>query len=174
MKFTALAALGCVSATHKTDIFNPVNFLTYQHGQSFIRQMVSRVSNSKVSINDLKLGEVTFSQCDDDQGVFTLDTDSTTSTPDPITKGQKVSLDLHGIVSDSIEVKNVHIHCDWNGSTLYDEDHAQDNTYDADLAYALEWDVPSFAPGGDYDVHIKAYGDDTSKVLYCVEATFSL
>ena len=119
-------------------------------------------------------GSVTFSQCDDDKGVFTLDTDATKASPDPLVKGSDVSLDLHGIVSDSIEVKNVHIHVDWNGSTLYDEDHAQDNTYDSDLEYNLSWSVPSFAPSGDYDVVIKAYGDDASATLYCVEAKMTL
>ena len=177
MKYTALAALGFVSASqpHKIDIFNPVNFLTYKSGQTMVKQMLSQVSAStKISITDLKLGEVNFSQCDDDKGAFILDTDATNAKPDPITKGQDVSLDVHGIVSDTIQVKNVHIHVDWNGSTLYDEDNAQDNTYDSDLEYALTWNVPSYAPSGAYDVFVKAYDDDKSSVLYCVEAQFSL
>ena len=160
MKFTALAALGCVSASHKIDMFNPINFASRGTGHALVKQMLDQVSQ----VHDKRPnGATTFSQCDDDMSLFTLDTDATKSDPDPVTKGQSVNLEIHGIVSDSIEVKNVHIHCDWNGSTLYDEDNVQDNTYDADLAYALAWDVPSYAPGGDYDVTIKAFADDAKK-----------
>ena len=38
---------------------------------------------------------------------------------------------MYGIVTDIIEVKNFHVHVDWNGSTLYDEDHPQDVLVDS-------------------------------------------
>ena len=169
-KFSVLAAIGCVSA-HNIDLFNPANLANMgQH--SLVKQMLE--TTSLLAITDAANGSVTFTQCDDDTGAFTLDTDATKSDPDPIVKGTDVALEMHGIVSDSIEVKNVHIHVDWNGSTLYDEDHAQDNTYDSDLEYNLSWSVPSFAPSGAYDVHVKAYGDDGTTVLYCVDAQMTL
>ena len=168
-KLSVLAALGCANA-HTIDLFNPANFANM--GQdSLVKQMLE--TTSLVAVTDA-IGSVTFSQCDDDKQTFTLDTDATKSDPDPVVKGDKVALDLHGIVKDSIEVKNVHIHVDWNGSTLYDEDNKQDNTYDSDVDYSLQWDVPSYAPSGDYDIHVKAYGDDENTVLFCVEATMTL
>ena len=54
--------------------------------------------------------------------MFTFDESSTTTTPSPITKGSTINLNLAGIVSNNIEVTNVHIHVDWNKSTLYDQD----------------------------------------------------
>ena len=138
MKFTALAALGCVSASsHQVDMFNPLNFMTFQHGQGFVQQMISQVSNTKISISDLKDGEITFSQCDSQGDSFILDTDRTSADPNPIQKGTSVSLDLHGIVSDALDTKNVHVHVDWNGSTLYDQDYANDKHYDDDVAISL-------------------------------------
>ena len=169
-KLSVLAAIGCTQA-HNIDLFNPANFANMGQHQ-LVKQMLE--STSLVSVSDAVNGAVTFTQCDDDVGVFNLDTDNTKSVPDPVAKGSDVSLNLAGIVSDTIEVKNVHIHVDWNGSTLYDEDNAQDNTYDSDLEYALTWNVPSYAPSGAYDVFVKAYDDDKSSVLYCVEAQFSL
>ena len=127
-KLSVLAAIGCTSA-HKIDLFNPANLANLGQHQ-LVKQMLD--STSLIAVTDVAdTGKVTFSQCDDDMGVFTIDTDATKATPDPVTKGASVTLDLEGIVSDSIEVKNVHIHVDWNGSTLYDEDHAQDNKYDS-------------------------------------------
>ena len=86
MKFTALAALGCVSASHKIDLFNPVNFAK-TGGHVLVKQMLDQVSQ----VHDKRPnGGTTFSQCDDDMSVFTLDTDATKSDPDPITKGSSV------------------------------------------------------------------------------------
>ena len=174
MKFAALAALGCVSATHKIDMFNPVNFASYNNGKLLVKQLLNQVSHVSIADNKLGNGEVTITQCDDDKQAFTLDTDATTADPNPVTKGQPVKFDIHGIVKDSIDVKNVHVHCDWNGSTLYDEDNAQDNTYDSDLAYSLSWDVPSYAPDGDYHVTLVAFDEDKSTKLYCVDVKFTL
>lgn len=65
-------------------------------------------------------GKTTFSQCDDDAQIFTLDTSATKNSPDPITKGGHVKFKIAGIVDDEMEVHNIHVHCDWNKSTLYD------------------------------------------------------
>ena len=169
-----LVALGCASAnqtTHTIDLFNPGNFANMgQH--SLVKQMLDTTSLIVVDDN-LKTGEVTYAQCDDDTGSFTLDTDSTSNTPDPVTKGQDVALNLVGIVSDPIEVKNVHIHVDWNKTPLYDEDNKQDNKYSDDYQYSLKWNVPSFAPSGDYDITVTGLDDDQKKLL-CVNAKMTL
>ena len=103
MKFYALAALATVSTNaHQIDLFNPVNFLR-AGGNNLVKKMLHQTSHShKISLADDPLGKVTFTQCDDDMGVFTLDTDATKSDPDPMVKGSSVGLDLHGIVSDTI------------------------------------------------------------------------
>ena len=122
------------------------------------------------------LGDVTYSQCDDDFGLFTLDTDNTNNTPAPAVKGQDVSLNLAGIVSDTIEVTNVHVHVDWNGAPLYDEDHAQHNQYDSSYNYSLKWAIPSYAPSGAYDIHLTGTGNSSSGsgTAICVRAQMNL
>ena len=42
---------------------------------------------------------------------------------------------MAGVVSEKLEIKNVHVHVDWNSAPLYDEDHFQDNSYDSDYSY---------------------------------------
>ena len=103
-------------------------------------------------------GVVTYGQCSDDAGIFHLDKDNTSNTPNPVTKGSEVSLNLAGIVDDEMEITNVHIHVDWNGSTLYDEDHKQDNDYTSSYKYSLSWAVPSYAPSGKYAITVTGTG----------------
>ena len=82
--------------------------------------------------------------------MFTFDAANSKNVPNPVTKGSSLEFTLAGIVSDAIEVKNLHVHVDWNGATLYDEDHNQDTKYDSAYNYKLNWAVPSFAPSGHY------------------------
>ena len=79
-------------------------------------------------------------------------------------------------MQDEIEVTNIHVHVDWNGATLYDQDLKQDNKYDSSYAYTVSWLVPSFAPSGLYDVTLTGtgnYSGDNGKVL-CVNAKMTL
>ena len=89
--------------------------------------------------------------------------------PNPLSKGITVEFDLKGIVIESMNVKNLHIHVDWNGSTLYDEDHPQVNTYDSDYDFTASWMIPGFAPDGHYAINFKAV-DETGKSNLCVNA----
>lgn len=149
------------------DLFNPANFSN--HG--LVKNLLESKANQIVGT-----GDVTYGQCDDDFGVFTLDTANTRNTPNPVTKGVHLNFNLAGIVSDAIEVKNLHVHVNWNGATLYDEDHAQDNKYDSAYSYLLAWDVPSFAPSGNYAITVTGTGlneGDSGKVL-CVTANMAL
>ena len=124
-------------------LFNPDNFAK----SNLVKElMMSKVANFKGT------GDVVYGQCDDDFQAFTFDADNTGNVPAPAVKGSNIALNLAGIVSETIEVTNVHIHVDWNGSTLYDEDHAQDNTYDSSYNYSLSWAIPSYAPSGAYAV----------------------
>lgn len=124
-------------------------------------------------------GDVTYTQCDDDAGVFTFDSSATKNDPAPVVKGVTVKFHLAGIVSDEIEVHNLHVHVLWNGSPLYDEDNKQDNKYDSQYAYDLKWDVPKFAPDGNFDITLTGTGKSADcptpsadcKVL-CVGAKF--
>ena len=148
-------------------LFNPENFAK----AGLIKElMMSKVANFKGT------GDVTYGQCADDAGVFTFDSDNTNNVPAPAVKGSDVTLNLAGIVSDSIEVTNVHIHVDWNGSTLYDEDHAQDNVYDSTYNYSLKWSIPSYAPSGAYAVKVLGTGNSSSGAgsVMCISADFTL
>ena len=148
-------------------LFKPENFAK----ASLVKElMMSKVANFKGT------GDVTYGQCADDAGVFTFDADNTSNVPAPAVKGSDVTLNLAGIVSDSIEVTNVHIHVDWNGSTLYDEDHAQDNVYDSSYNYSLKWAIPSYAPSGAYAVKVLGTGNSSAGAgsVMCITANFTL
>ena len=168
-KLSAIALVASVAA-EKIDVFAPQNFLQ----KNLIQSMLKTVSQER----PLTLGEVTFDQCDDDAGVFTLDTKSTTSTPNPIVKGTSVALGLKGILSSGgFDLDNVHVHVDWNGSTLYDEDHKLSKHWDSSFQYDVSWDVPSYAPGGDYSVTLTGHGKTSlvsDATVMCTHASFSL
>ena len=148
----------------KIDLFNPDNFA--KNG------LVKALMQSKTAQPVNGLGDVTYSQCPDDLNEFTLDTDNTTNVPAPAVKGSDVALKLAGIVSAQMEVTNVHVHVDWNGATLYDEDHAQDNMYTSSYNYSLSWSIPSYAPSGAYDIHLTGTGPQGKEI--CIEAKMSL
>ena len=119
-------------------------------------------------------GKVAYSECDDDTGSFQLDTSSTSNSPDPITKGTDLTFNLAGILSDDIHVDNVHIHVDWNGSPLYDEDHKQDKKdFSDNFNMQLGWNVPAYAPDGKYAVQIVGTNASTNKSNLCVKADFT-
>ena len=151
----------------KIDLFNPANYSQHNLVKNLLESRANMVQGT---------GDVTFAQCDDDFGVFSFDKTNTRTNPDPLVKGQNVAFNLAGIVSDTITVTNLHIHVDWNGSTLYDEDHPQSNTYDSSYNYSLGWFVPSFAPSGHYAVTITGTGtnEGDNGTVICVNAGMDL
>lgn len=169
MKYATLLALVSVASANtdyqELDVFNPKNFMT----ANFTKNMIA--------VTDVQgTGEVTYSQCDDDFGVFILDTDATTNSPNPVVKGGHISFNLAGSVVDAIDVTNIHVHVDWMNTPLYDEDHPQENHYDSAYSFALGWDVPSFAPSGLYGIQITGTGSNEGAdgTVFCVKASMTL
>ena len=113
MKFATLTAVASANvanlANMKLDLFAPENF------KNAIQTLIK--NPQPAGLQDV--GIVTWSQCADDLGVFQFDESSTTYSPDPITKGKPVNLDVHGIVSAPIDVTDIHVHCDWNHAPVY-------------------------------------------------------
>ena len=166
MKYAALLALASTVSAHNVDIFNPVNFMKVEHIDSMVKETSHTV---KKILKGQEVGggsKVQWSQCADDKGVFTMD-GSTSATPDPLVKGQSVALHLIGALSDDINVKNMVVEAKWNGVLLY---HANKpgGSFSDKVDYSLNWDVPSFAPNGAYDVTITGMDTDGKKDL-CVE-----
>ena len=172
MKFTSAVAL-VLSAVNAADI--KINLWQGNNlpKENLLQSLIQSIS--LIGVNEV--GKVTYTQCDDDAGVFIFDEDSTTNSPDPVIVGQDLNFHLAGLLSDDITVENVHVHVDWNSSPLYDEDHAVGQTYSGDFAYDMAWNVPSYAPKGNYDVTITGTGStggsDTEKVM-CINAKMEL
>ena len=164
-----LASSASAHAEHKINPFAVENFMTKNLLPSLIKTATMETPND--------VGVVTFSQCDDDAGAFTLDTKATTEQPNPVTKGQDVKLMLRGIVSEFMEVEDLHVHVDWNGSTLYDEDIQGVHDYTTSYSFDVSWNVPSYAPSGAYHVVLTGKGktDEVSDAtVMCVDAKFNL
>ena len=165
-------AVGAVAASqerHMLDIFHPTNFMTVPVAKTLLSQVIDPKTEKIVGGG----GSVTWSQCPDDIGAFTFDQDSTTFTPNPLTKGSHLSLDLKGIVSQSITQDNVHVHVDWNKTTLYDNDVKGTDTFDSQYEFKFGWDVPSYAPNGDYAITFKGTEPGDKKSVMCVQAAFT-
>ena len=170
LAYAALIASGASAhAEHKINPFAVENFMNKNLLPSLIKTATMETPND--------IGIVTFNQCDDDAGAFTLDTKATTEQPNPVTKGQDVKLMLRGIVSEFMEVEDLHVHVNWNGSTLYDEDITGVHDYTTSYSFDVSWNVPSYAPSGNYDVTLTGKGktdDLPDGTVLCVHATFSL
>ena len=139
------------------------------------------ISTLRIKANGLgESGKVTYSQCDDDTASFLLDTASTFNSPDRITKGVDLNFNLAGILTSDIHVNNVHVHVDWNGSSLYsifptfDEDHKQSTAFSDNFDMTLGWSIPSYAPDGAYAVQIVGYDDNSKKTNFCIKGDFIL
>ena len=163
-----LMALGLVSAeTITLDVFHPTNFLKVDVAKELVRQVTDGSNGS---------GDVTYSQCDDDFGVFKFDGANTT--PTHISKGSTIGFDLKGVVSAPIEVTDINVDVKWGAAhtDLFNHDYKQDNKYTQVYDYSdLKWPVPGFAPNGEYDVTITgtgSSGNSNGKVL-CIKATFT-
>ena len=122
MKFAAVAfvALSAVSANSMEGEISPFHISNYKNIVSLMLRNPHYKGATDSQVGET--GKVTWAQCDDDAGVFTFDESSTTYNPDPVYKGTTLKLNLAGIVSDDMTVTNIHVHVDWNGSSLYDQD----------------------------------------------------
>ena len=168
-KVALLSAMGAVSARKiNIDLFKLENFFNMKT-QNLAQSLIKSVGY--IGVNGL--GDVTYEQCDDDVGDFTLDPSATRNEPNPVVKNADVKFILDGILSNPVHLDNVHIHVDWNGSSLYDEDNKEDNDYTDEVEVELSWNVPSFAPSGHYDVTITGTGKENENVL-CVKAQMDL
>ena len=117
-------------------------------------------------------GAITWGNCDSETPAFHFDKDSTTVTPNPLTKGSTIQFDLVGTMDSTTEVDNIHVHVDWNGSSLYDEDDKDGQSYDSDYEFKLSWAVPSYAPDGTYAVKLTGTNASNSEVV-CAMASFT-
>ena len=175
MKFATFMALTAVAAanTVQIDPFNIKNFMKVELMPKLLENTHNTAAKLIRGEEIVKAGtKVQWSQCDDDKGVFTLD-DSSSATPDPVQKGADVALHLVGALSDDINLSKIHIHVDWNGTPLYDEDHTDNLPSSDPLDYSLKWNVPSYAPDGDYAATLTGIDADGSSKDFCVYATFS-
>ena len=169
-----LLALGSASALN-IDLFSAKNFLKMKP-DGLVKAMVNSANQSLFGDYN-QIGDVTYAQCDDDMGMFTFDDASTYNDPNPVAKGSNLNLNLAGIFGDQGTLTNIHIHVDWNGTPLYDEDHNQSTDVADEFKTTIGWNVPSFAPSGDYDVTLTGTGDMSgekgSKIL-CINAKMTL
>ena len=182
MKYATAIALAASSVAAAEvihiDPFHPMNFAKAHLVEPLLKAATAEVSKvlhqAPPRGNPLAAGSpVVWAQCADAAGSFNLDSSKTTATPDPLTKGSSVALHLAGGLSAPIDIGNVHIHVDWNGAQLYDEDHKGENKYTDSVAYDLKWDVPSYAPDGKYVATITGVDNaDGTKNDFCVSASF--
>ena len=169
--YGVLIALGAARVTDQATI-QPFG---YQNLGNLVQALIKRPVHKDSDLT--ATGIVSWQQCSDNAGVFTFDDSSTSVDPSPVHKNCDVKLNLGGIVSDPMEITNLHVHVKWNNANLYDEDIPQDNTYDSTYAYTVGWNVPSFAPSGHYDVTITGTGNAgsvQSGLVMCVNAQFDL
>ena len=110
--YSLLFAAGAVASqtTHtlELDVFD---FIKSQNAVQSLIQSVQQPELGEVS------GTLTFSQCSDDTGVFTLSSSSSV-TPNPVQKSTTETIVINGSVSAPVSLTNVHLHVVWNSSPV--------------------------------------------------------
>ena len=164
---------------HQVDMFSPEAFLEAlsKADQNYKGVQALEVGLVQSKIQSLVGGfpagaPIAWSQCEDDLGIFTLDFGYTKGTPNPPTKGKDVQLDLVGVLSDPVTLDHVTIHTDWEGVPLYDDEKPLNSAFDDVLQYQMSWNVPTFAPEGDYVTEVKGVTEDGT-IAFCVSAEFA-
>ena len=126
-----LLAAGAVSS-HTVEL-NIFDFIKAENAVQSLIQSVQQPELGEVS------GSLTFSQCSDDTGVFTLSSSSSV-TPNPIQKSSNELIVINGSVSSAVSLRNVHLHVVWNSSPVSDKDNAASESWNAgDVSYSLNW-----------------------------------
>merc|ERR1712166_318584 len=116
-------------------------------------------------------GTVIYKQCIDDVKVFILNTDNTTNTPDPVTKGTDISFNLAGTLDDIVNVTQVNIHVDYLTTVYYDNTTNLSFNYNTtSVNIPQTWTLPSDAPPGTYDITFTFIGSAKGKAgkVICV------
>lgn len=165
MRFATLALVG-VAAAHNIDI----NWTHFAKVDNLVGKLIKTVVDAPLKADP---GMPTFSTCDGGSGDFTLDVGQTQITPaPPLIKNEDIQFQLVGSFTNPHTVDNLHIHVDWNGSPLYDEDKADGTEYTGDYRYDdLKWSIPSYAPDGAYKVTLT--GTEGDNKIICIIADFT-
>ena len=169
-----LAALGAVAArqdfTMVIDPMHPKNFLTVPVAEQILKNSAygMEVTGNK--------GIVSWSPCSADYDTLEFDESMSSYAPHPLSPGNIFQLNIGGIVNDSSAAKNIknfHVHAEWSHTPLYDEDNAVSINDDSTFLVNLQWNCPSYAPLGPYEVQFHAL-DAAGKKHLCVSATMEL
>ena len=154
-----LFAAGAVASktTHTMEI-NVFDFIKSENLVQSLMQSVQQPELGEVS------GTLTFSQCADDTGVFTLSSSSSVS-PNPVQKSTTETIVINGSVSSPVSLSNVHLHVVWNSSPVSDKDNAASEQWSGDVSYTLNWSTPALLPKGHYEMTLT--GDDGSQSVFC-------
>ena len=155
--YSLLFAAGAVSS-HTVEL----NILDFIKAENVVQSLIQSVQQPDMGEFS---GVLTFSQCSDDAGVFTLSSSSSV-TPNPIQKSSTEVIIINGSVSSPVSLKNVHLHVEWNSSPVSDKDNAASNEWGVgDVTYSLSWSTPALMPKGHYEMTLT--GDDGNQSVFC-------
>ena len=143
-----------------------------KHFKHLVHQLVQSANNHSGAYSH---GDVFFESCDDDFGVFTFDPDNTSYSPENIQKDMMLRVHLAGNVSQNVHVEGGHLEVKWNGAVLYKQDLPGQECSD-DCHRDLDWNIPGYAPSGDYEVHVTAKGtvDGRSGQVACLNGKLKI
>ena len=167
MKFVAAALLSLASATEievNLDLWKFSNWGKFAKG--LMHKKPYHVLPSQVS------GVPTISQCADDVHVFSVKSESWS--PHDIGRGH-FSVNIDGTTSRNEHIDHVHVIAKWGIIQLEEKDISinKDCTGGEDCDVIINYDIPSFAPGGQYSVHATTACSDGGNCA-CFDITFTL
>jgi len=109
--YSLLFAAGAVASQTHTLELDVFDFIKSENAVQSLIQSVQQPELGEYS------GTLTFSQCSDETGVFTLSSSSSV-TPNPVQKSTTETIVINGSVSAPVSLSNVHLHVVWNSSPV--------------------------------------------------------
>eukprot|EP00349_Pseudokeronopsis_sp_Brazil_P005207 CAMPEP_0202970384 /NCGR_PEP_ID=MMETSP1396-20130829/16338_1 /ASSEMBLY_ACC=CAM_ASM_000872 /TAXON_ID= /ORGANISM="Pseudokeronopsis sp., Strain Brazil" /LENGTH=155 /DNA_ID=CAMNT_0049698841 /DNA_START=91 /DNA_END=558 /DNA_ORIENTATION=+ len=120
-----------------------------------------------------------WSKCSvDESSYFQVDLRQTKSVPATFTKGDTVSLELHGAAFKQMKVEEIRIYVKVAGVPFYHESHSieKDLDFGFPFEYSISWPIPSYAPSGEFATEIQVISKIKGKeaTVGCAEVVFKL
>ena len=129
--------------------------------QDFARAIPDLMAKGEFKIENIfkvGAGDITWKQCSDDAGKFTLNAGACTVSPNPIKKGTTETFTIVGSTSAPITVDHLEVDVYYGGSKISSKQQPG-GSYTSNVTFKVDSVIPIFAPSGAYTIKATAIGN---------------
>ena len=143
MKFATFALLATASANEYVD---------------FAKALPKMIADGAFA-NNSGNGDISWTQCSDAIGKFTLTPSGCSVSPDPVAKGKTETFTIVGTTSAAIFMDHIDIEVIYAGKSISKKTQPVSYAFDYNVSFPVESVIPIFAPSGQYTIKATAVGN---------------